>query len=493
MAQQPGLHYAALTGDIPMLQGLLTAGADPDAQDAYGSTPLSVAVTFDKDAAVAALLAGGADPDAVEAQGSTPLHLAAFFGRRAAAEALIASGADIHLRNGEGSTAFDIAAQPAALDAVALATISGALAPLGFRAEAGDIDAARPGIAALLRADMAPPPDYTPAPGGMRRGTPDLPAGALDALFGDATHLPNLRALLVVQHGDLVAERYFNGAERDRPELIQSVSKSVISALVGLAIEDGCLSLDDTAASLLPEVSADPAKALITLRQFLQMRSGLPWEETDPALWQELLKGETLKMARDFPLVAQPGTAFHYSNLTANILALVTARQCGTDLMDMARDRIFDPVQGQLGEWWADPDGYRYPLLHMTARTAARFGLLYLNGGTWNGRHLIPAGWVAASLEPHTPEAKLRDNEEARIGRWFRDVGYGYQWWSARIGTREVDFAWGHGGQLIILDPQDDLILVTLADPFWNQHDAVSWRHERGVLNLAGKFIALLP
>jgi hypothetical protein len=80
-----------------------------------------------------------------------------------------------------------------------------------------------------------------------------------------------------------------------------------------------------------------------------------------------------------------------------------------------------------------------------------------------------------------------------RVGRYFRDVGYGYQWWSARVGDHRFNLAWGHGGQFIVLLDDLDMILVTTADPFWNQHDNEAWKHERSIINLMGKFINFLP
>jgi CubicO group peptidase (beta-lactamase class C family) len=116
----------------------------------------------------------------------------------------------------------------------------------------------------------------------------------------------------------------------------------------------------------------------------------------------------------------------------------------------------------------------------------AKFGLLYLNDGEYEGNQIISADWVHDSLQTYSEDAYNS------VGH-FRDIGYGYQWWSARVGEHYVNFAWGHGGQLIVLVDQLDMVIVTTADPFYQQHDGQSWKHEKATINLVGKFIESLP
>jgi len=116
----------------------------------------------------------------------------------------------------------------------------------------------------------------------------------------------------------------------------------------------------------------------------------------------------------------------------------------------------------------------------------AKFGQLYLDDGQWNGQEIVPSVWVSQSTATYSDDAW--DN----VGK-FRDIGYGYQWWTARAGAHEVVFAWGHGGQLIVLVDELDLVVVTTADPFWKQHDGQSWKHEKACFNLVGRFIGSFP
>jgi CubicO group peptidase (beta-lactamase class C family) len=116
----------------------------------------------------------------------------------------------------------------------------------------------------------------------------------------------------------------------------------------------------------------------------------------------------------------------------------------------------------------------------------AKLGLLYLNDGEWEGNQIVPADWVHNSLRTYSEDAW--DN----IGR-FRDNGHGYQCWSARAGDQHVNFAWGHGRQLIVLMDELDMVVVTTADPFWLEHNDESWKHEKATISLVADFIASLP
>jgi CubicO group peptidase (beta-lactamase class C family) len=338
--------------------------------------------------------------------------------------------------------------------------------------------------------------DYTPLPGdGWKVSTPaeqGLDPVLVAELYLDAAELERLYGLLVVKNGHLIAEKYFNEGSVGQKARVQSVTKSVTSALVGIALDRGCLSsVEQKMLEFFPEVAGqitDPRKGQITIREMLQMRAGFPWEETHPALWEGLLSGHYLPLIEEFPLTADPGTEFQYSNLTSNWLGIIVDRACGMHLKSYAEEHLFLPIGVEAGEWGTDWEGHNNGCgdLHLTARDMARFGLLYLNDGEYEGTQIIPADWVHDSLRTYSEDAW--DN----IGR-FRDIGYGYQWWSARAGDQHVNFAWGHGGQLIVLADEFDMVVVTTADPFWLQHDDQSWKHEKATISLVADFVASLP
>jgi CubicO group peptidase (beta-lactamase class C family) len=145
--------------------------------------------------------------------------------------------------------------------------------------------------------------------------------------------------------------------------------------------------------------------------------------------------------------------------------------------------------------WWQDWEGYYigHGGLRFTSRDAAKFGLLYLNHGEHAGTQIVSADWVRKSLQTYSENVGSGAPKGGRVGRYFRDIGYGYQWWSARVGDRKVNYAAGHGGQLIVLLEEHDMIMVVTSDPFLGQHDAQAWQHEQANFNLVGKFISSLP
>ena len=348
--------------------------------------------------------------------------------------------------------------------------------------------------------------DYTPLPrDDWKVSTPaeqGLDPKLVAELYLNAAELETLYGLLVIKNGHLIAEGYFNEGTVDRQNQQQSVTKSFTSSLVGVALDRGCLSsLDQKMLEFFPESVGqvdDPRKEQITIRDMLQMRSGYPWEETDPALFEELLSADYLRLIDSFPVTSDPGTEFQYSNLTSHWLGVIVARACDTDLKSFAQEHLFSPLDAELGDdWIKNWDGYYIGLagMHVTARDMAKFGLLYLNDGEYEGNQVLSADWVRDSLQRYSEGVNISGwipGITSRFG-YFRDLGYGYQWWSGRAGDRYFNYASGHGGQFIVLLDDLDMIIVTAADPFWQQHDDQSWKHESAVIELVGKFIRSLP
>ena len=191
--------------------------------------------------------------------------------------------------------------------------------------------------------------DYTPLPGDdWEVSTPaeqGLDPMLVAELYYNAAELETIYSLLVIKDGYLIAEDYFNEGSVEQKDRLQSVTKSYTSALVGIALDQGYLSsVNQKMLDFFPEVAGqitDPRKEQITIRDLLQMRAGYPWEETDPALWDGLLSGYYLPLIEEFSLIADPGTEFHYSNLSSNWLGIIVARACGTNLKSYAEEHLF--------------------------------------------------------------------------------------------------------------------------------------------------------
>ena len=314
-------------------------------------------------------------------------------------------------------------------------------------------------------------------------------------LYHNAAELETLYGLLVVRNGHLIAEGYFNGATVEQRVVLASVTKSYTSALVGIALDQGCLSsVDQRMMDFFPEFAgqiSDPRKEQITIEDMLQMRSGYPWEEFTPPYLDILISNNNwLPRAVEFPLTSDPGTEFGYSNLTAHLLGVIVARACDTDLLLYGQQNLFSPLDARVGAWPYDENNYRYGSgdISFTARDVAKFGLLYLNHGEYEGNQILSADWVSQSLQTYSED--LYDN---RLGRYFRDIGYGYMWWSARVGDHHFNYAWGHGGNLIILLNDLDMVIVTTADPLHGLWGQEAWEKEGAIIDLVGEFINSLP
>jgi len=315
-------------------------------------------------------------------------------------------------------------------------------------------------------------------------------------LYYNAAEHETIYSLLVFKNGYLVAEDYFNAGSIDELSKRASVTKSYTSALAGIALDRGYIqSIDQKMLDFFPDIAGqvtDPRKKQITIRNMLEMRAGYPWEEEDAAAWDALWSGEYLSKIAAIPLSADPGTRFQYSNLTSHWLGIIAARASGMDLMSVGNKYLFGPLGVVPGEGWIrDVDGYYIGCgdILFTARDMARFGQLYLNGGEYEGQRIISADWVRDSLKTYT----VNEFELKKIGQ-FRDIGYGYQWWSAEAGNHHINFAWGHGGQLIVLVHDLDMVVVTTADPFYGKDTHFdAWKYEEAIIKMVSDFIHALP
>ena len=500
------LHMASLTGNIEAVSQHIQAGSNLDEKDAWGSTPLILATIFDKTEVAKALINAGADLNLGNNEGSTPLHLASLFGRPEIVQALLYKGADRYIRNLNGSTAFDIVAAPFEYDKELYDKLGAGLKPMGLVLDYEKIKKFRPQIAQMLHptADQLKTVNYAPLKrDDWKTSIPEeqkLDPMLVAELYNDAAHMETLLGLLVIKNGYLIAEDYFNDASVEQLSKRASVTKSYVSALMGLAIDQGYIkSTEQKMIEFFPEIEeqiTDQRKKSITISQMLQMRAGYPWEESDSVYWNALWSGEYVNKIVDIPLTLDPGTGFQYSNLTSNWLGIIIARATDMDLKSFGEKNLFSPLSVKLGDWAQDLDGYYIGCgdIQFTARDMAKFGLLYLNEGKYEGEQLIPAGWVNESLQSYSSDINSGGIKSGRAGRYLHDIGYGYQWWSAKVGEHSFNLAWGHGGQFIILLDELNMIIVTTADPFYGKKNHFNaWQHEKSIINLVGKFIKSLP
>ncbi len=331
----------------------------------------------------------------------------------------------------------------------------------------------------------------------------ELDKRLLDEAYFNASKLETLYGMLVVKNGYLIGEAYFNEGSIEQVSGRQSATKSVTSALVGIALDRGdILGLDQKMIDFFGELEPlnDPRKEEITIAELLKMRGGYPDEEkVDPYFDIMFFSGDYhwVPHLQDFPLVADPGTSFNYSNLTSHLLGVIVSRASGMDLIDFGEQYLFSPIDGEVAHWTADADGYRWGSgeLHVTARSMAKFGQLFLDGGSYEGTQIIPSEYVSASLERYTTGINLTgwiDGLSSKYGS-FSDIGYGYQWWSATVGNHHFSYACGHGGNYIVLLHDLDMVIVTTADPLHDMWDGNPWKYEGAINEMVGDFLRSLP
>lgn len=323
----------------------------------------------------------------------------------------------------------------------------------------------------------APPLEAARAARERRRDRADTTrdVAALRRAVDAALALPNLRSLLVEQRDSLVVERYARGAAADRAANLKSASKSVLSALVGIAIAEGRVAgTAQTLGELLPDATRalDSAKRAITVGDLLSMRSGLESTSFD-GYGRWVTSRNWVRAALERPLVAPPGHAggpMIYSTGNSHLLSAALTRSTGTSTYAYAARTLARPLGIRLRPWSTDPQGIYFGgnEMRMTPREMLRFGALFLHEGRAPagtpaaGTQVVPRDWIDSSWTPR-----------GRSG-WSGE-SYGYGWWMrstpGRHEPRPVYYAWGYGGQFIYVVPSLDLVVVATSDPAPAQRD----------------------
>ena len=286
-----------------------------------------------------------------------------------------------------------------------------------------------------------------------------------------AESMPRLHSLLVSQDDDLVVERYFNGARPQDRANVKSVSKSVMSALIGLAIAEGHIEgLDQAITDYYPELAADDRKRHITIGNLLSMQAGLETTSFyNYGSW--VLSDDWVKYALQQPVRAEPGTRLVYSTGNTHLLSDILTAATGRSTLDFARSALATPLGFELAPWPRDPNGVYFGGNNMllTPRQMLSFGSLYLNDGKVGSQQVIPASWVATSFQRRVESPRER-------GRY-----YGYGWWIKSMAGFDAPYAWGYGGQFIMLIPELELVVVTTSN---SEPGAGRRRHIRSLYRL---------
>lgn len=369
-----------------------------------------------------------------------------------------------------------------------------------------DMRAYLPALALVLQAPLsmlaqsAPPARYQPPAeraDGWKTATAEaagLDAKRLAALTAAVRAWPELgvHAILIERSGRLVYEEYFDGFDerwgspRGRVSMapdslhdLRSVTKSVVSALAGIAVADGAIkSLDQPVVDWFPEYPElnTAAGRRLTLRHVLGMTSGLAWDESvsysDP-------RNDEIGMTRDPQPIRyvlsrastrEPGAEFNYNGGLVQVMAAIIQRAVEMPIREYARTKLFAPLGIETVEWVGDLAGTPNAAsgLRLRARDVAKFGSLYLHGGQWNGHQVLPAGWVAQSTRRQFRFAGAPGRDRTQDGAETNGAfGYGYFWWYSCYPTSrglvEARTAVGNGQQRVFVLPGLDMVVTILA------------------------------
>jgi len=261
-----------------------------------------------------------------------------------------------------------------------------------------------------------------------------------------------LNSLIISFEDSIIAEHYFRGMSPDLQMNVKSVSKTIMSAMIGIAVQEGFISsLNQRVADLLPVYfndQTDPGKREITIKNLITMRAGLEgtsFDNYNP--W--ILSRDWIQYALDRPLTAVPGTRYEYSTGNTHLLSVILTEEAGMNTYNFGRKYLFEPLGITLHPWDRDPKGYYLGgnNIHLTPREMLMFGQLYRHDGMNGDRRILSREWIENSWTP------IRRSS-------FSSNGYGYGWWYRRISGFDVYYASGYGGQYIFVVPDLDLTVV---------------------------------
>lgn len=317
-----------------------------------------------------------------------------------------------------------------------------------FLADVSGRDAQRAGNAANLR-------EYWPEDG-WRTSPPEeqgMDSGKLADMIDSVRESgKNVSSITVIRHGYLVNETYFYPYQKGIKYFMNSCTKSVVSAFVGMAIDSGrIISVDDRVPDYFTDTGipeADGRKRDLKVRNLLTMTTGLDWDFITNASTNEMLQSrDWTRFTLSRPMKEEPGRTFLYCNGASHLLSAMVQKTTGQSLAELVLEK-FAPMGIRDIYWSAAPENVSngYTGLYMKPEDAAKFGYLYLNKGNWNGTQLISEKWVEESTQKHV---------KADWTPLF--PGYGYLWWVPRFGGYA---AMGQGGDYIFVVPGSDLVVV---------------------------------
>jgi len=282
--------------------------------------------------------------------------------------------------------------------------------------------------------------------------------------------IDTMHSFMLVRHGKVIAEAWWEPHAPDERHILWSLSKSFTSTAVGLAVAEGKLSLDDPVLKFFPELApSNPSANLkaMRVRDLLAMSGG---HEDEPKY--DFKEGPTVKGFLAHPVKREPGSWFRYNTPGSHVLSAIVTEATGEKLHDYLEPRLFEPLGIEEPRWDLGPDGYTLGGYGLYVRTEdiAKFGLLYLQGGMWNGERLLSEEWVEAATSKQVDNAK---GPHAKNPDWAE--GYGFQFWRCRHDCYRGD---GRDGQICLVIPEHQAVVAITAKTGQMQEQLnLVWEH----------------
>lgn len=265
-----------------------------------------------------------------------------------------------------------------------------------------------------------------------------------------------VKSLMIQKEDELLYQEFVGDMSPNSTTNIKSASKSILSLLTGIAIDEGYLEgVDQTIGEFFPDYfreNPDSAKESITIENLLTMRSGLETTSFyNYGRW--VLSDNWVEFALDQPFEEEPGGRMVYSTGTSHLLSVILTKATGISTRAFAEKHLFGPMDIRVGGWDRDPQGYYMGGNNLAISPVAllRIGEMVLNGGVHNGKQIVPAEWIEDATTIYTRSV-------------YNDYDYGYMWWQKRVGGHDVIFAWGNGGQYIMIIPEFDAVVSITSD-----------------------------
>jgi CubicO group peptidase (beta-lactamase class C family) len=283
-------------------------------------------------------------------------------------------------------------------------------------------------------------------------------------------------ALIVIQNDTVRHESYSNGFKVDDHHISWSMSKSVVSALLGIAIGEGKIkSIEQTVTDYLPDFAATGYDQ-VRIKDLLQMSSGVGFNEDYGDFNSDInvmgryfaLGMPMADFAKTLKRERTPGTYNHYVSIDTQVLGMILVKATGVSITEYMKDKLWSAIGAESEAYWiVDKAGMEFALggLNVTARDYAKLGQLFLDTGKWQGRQIISRDWVLASITPDAPHVMPGKRPDAELAD-----GYGFQWWIPE-GTKGEFNAQGIYDQFIYIDPKSKMVIVKLSSNYHFKND----------------------